>query len=175
MTQNQFKNAKFSKVMSFEAYLYIYLFAEERNKVLRMKNPMQTFYSKTNHRQYLSKFIESVILKMLRAKGADPVKVQDSGKYIDNSKTVSDILGILRIIGSGEYVKDATVRPGRADVRCFYNGKMYNLEVKVGADRMSEAQINEQQRATLNGEEYVIIKTIDDFLDIYNENWRSEI
>lgn len=175
LTQNQFINTKFSKVMSFEAYGYVYQFAENRTKVLKMANPMQTFYSKTNHRQYLSKFIESVIIKMLKDIGADPVKVQDTGKYIDRSRTVTDVLGRKRTIGSGEWVKDKTVKPGRADVRCFFNGKMYNLEVKVGADRLSDAQKKEQVRAATNGEEYVIIKTIDDFLDIYDKNWRIEL
>jgi hypothetical protein len=40
------------------------------------------------------------------------------------------------------------------------------MEIKVGNDRMSELQLIEQKRAISNGEQYIIIKTIDEFIKL---------
>ncbi len=50
---------------------------------------------------------------------------------------------------------------------------MYNLEVKVGADRQSDAQKVEQARCEKMGEKYVIIKTVDDFLCIFDGQFKK--
>jgi hypothetical protein len=128
--------------------------------------PEQYFYSNTKHREYLSKFIESVIILVLRSKGADPIKANDKGRSVDASKVVTNVLGHQRTIGGRIFVKDKSVRPGRADITVFFSKTMYLLEIKVGHDRMSEAQKQEQARAEANGEKYVIIKTVDDFINL---------
>lgn len=111
-------------------------------------------------------------MKLLRGEGADPIKSFDKGKYIDKSRIVTDVTGGKRKIGTGEFVKSKIVQKGRADIVCFYKGEMLNLEVKVGRDKQSDAQVAEQARAERNGERYIIIKTVDDFLNVFNKNWK---
>ena len=156
---------KLSKVCNEESYKYLqeWIIKQNPNMPYPM-DPMQYFYSKTNHRQYLSKWIEAVISKVLKSKGADPQKANDAGTYRDNTKIVTDIIGIQRKIGSGNWTKTSNVKPGRADITCFFKGRMLNLEVKVGNDKMSDLQKIEEIRAKNNNEEYIIIKTIEDFL-----------
>ena len=158
---------KISKVCSEEAYDWLQKWIIDQNPNYPYPDtPMTHFYRNTIHREYLSKWIESVIVKILRSKGADPQKAPDKGQSIDKSKVVTDVLGMKRVIGSRVFVKQKGVRPGRADVTCFFNGKQYNMEIKVGNDRMSELQLIEQKRAISNGEQYIIIKTIDEFIKL---------
>lgn len=162
---------KLSKVCSEQSYIWLQdWIIEQHPRNPYPDNPMNHFYRNTTHREYLSKWIESVMVKVLRSMGADPQKAPDKGTYRNSSKVVTDALGMQRTIGSGNWTKNKSVRPGRADVTCFFNGSlgvgMYNLEVKVGNDRMSDLQIKEKQRAEANGEKYIIIKTIDDFLKL---------
>jgi hypothetical protein len=159
---------KIKSICSAEAYTKLQNWIIERNPNFPYPmKPEQYFYNNTKHREYLSKFIESVIVLMLRSKGADPVKGADKGKAVDKSETITNILGQQRTFKKTIYIKDKSVRAGRADVTCFYKGKMYNFEVKVGSDTQSEDQKKEQRRAEENGEAYIIIKNIDDFLKIY--------
>jgi len=163
--EHLFKRSKLSKIMSFNAYKWLEHWISERHPKGSYPLPVKYyFYKNNNSREYFSKFIENVIIKVLRYEGCDPIKAPDKGRSIDMSKTVKDVTGMVRIIGSRVFVKDERVQVGRADVKCYHRGQMVNFEVKVGSDRQSEAQKAEQQRAESNGEVYLIIKTIDDFI-----------
>jgi hypothetical protein len=160
-------NLKLSAICTPEAYAWLQQWIINRAPSSRYPLPPEKyFYSNTKHREYLSKFIESVIILVLRNRGADPIKAQDKGRSVDGSKVVTNVLGHERRIGGRIFVKDKNVKPGRADIRVFYGSKMLNLEIKVAHDRMSDAQKQEQQRAEANSERYVIIKTVDDFINL---------
>lgn len=162
---------KLDSVCSKESY--VWLQAWIKNEFPSMRYPLEPkdfFYKNVKHREYLSKFIESVIVKVLRSYGADPEKPNDKGKSIDTSKEFIDVVGFTRKIGGRTFIKDKNVKAGRADIKCFFNGKMYNMEVKVGKDRLSDQQKIEMQRALKNGEEYIIIKTVDDFIELINKS-----
>jgi len=130
------------------------------------------YYRNTSHRQYLSKWLESVIVAVLKSHGADPHKAPDRGRRVDKTQVVSDVVGFQKQIGSVIWAKDSRVKVGRADITCFFNGVngigMYNLEVKVGKDRPSKLQLAEKLRAESNGEFWFWVKTLDDFLYICN-------
>ncbi len=160
-------NRKLSAVCTEYSYIWLqnWIVAQMPNNPYPM-TPLQFFYSKTSHREYLSKWLESVISKVLKAKGCDVIKSADAGTYRDNSKVVTDVLGYQRKIGSGGWTKNHNVMKGRADLKTFWGGKMYNFEIKVGKDKMSEHQKAEKTRAEANGEEYIIIKNIEDFLKL---------
>jgi len=136
------------------------------------------FYKKTNHRQYLSKWLEKVMYDITDFEGYAPRKLPDTGKQLDNTEIVTNILGQQKTIGSKIWIKKEYVRPGTADIICFFRGSkglgIYNMEVKVGKDQMSTVQKIEQQRAERAEEFYNIIKTLDDFLDLYKPNWKNE-
>jgi len=166
MTQKQLNRMKLSAVCSLQAYEWLQKWIIERHPGNPYPGEPKTyFYRNTTHRQYLSKFLESVIIKVLRYKGCSPIKANDAGTYRDTSKTVMDVLGNERKIGSGTWSKAANVARGRSDIVVFYNGDLINYEVKVKFDRMSPDQITEKKRAELNGEKYIVIKTVQDFID----------
>ena len=159
---------KLSKICSEECYNWLQNWIKNLFPLNKYPlKPEDFFYKNKSHRQYLSKFIEQVIIKILKHDGNDPINAPDTGKYRDNSKIIEDVVGFKRTIGTGNWTKAANVRPGRADIKCFFKGNMYNMEVKVGKDRMSDDQKLEQTRAKKNKEIYVIIKTVDDFINLY--------
>ena len=153
MTEKQYRMKKLSAVCSLDAYRFLDQYLKDRAKTPYPLSVENTFYRKTNHREYLSKFIESVIMRLLRDLGASSIKAPDKGIFRD-----------------GKWTPNFGVKRGRADVICFVWGQMYNFEVKVRKDSQKDEQRAEQQRAEANGEKYVIIKTVDDFLRIYKEN-----
>jgi len=83
-----------------------------------------------------------------------------------------DVLGNERKIGSGTWVPDSRVKPGTADITCYFNGSMglgmYNMEIKAKKDVMSDMQKKEQTRAEANNEFYIIIRDVDSFLKLIN-------
>jgi len=158
------KNLKLSKVCSQESYSWLQNWIKEQHPTNPYPMAVKDyFYRNTSHRQYLSKFIESVIIRVLKSKGSSPIKANDAGTYRDTSKVVDNVIH-KHTIGSGHWTKAANVSPGRADIICFFNGSMCNYEVKVGKDIMSLVQKQERNRAILNGEKYYIITSVDDFL-----------
>lgn len=172
MTDKQFNRLKLSKVCSLEAYSWLQKWIIERHPGNPYPGePKSYFYRDTSHRMYLSKFIESVIIKVLKSTGASPIKANDAGTYRDTSKTVIDGLGNQRKVGSGTWTKAANVSPGRADVVCFFNGALHNIEVKVGNDKLSTLQLKEMERAVMNGEVFSVVKTIDDFIKLLDVNY----
>lgn len=59
--------------------------------------------------------------------------------------------------------KSGTTR-GIADVQVTFQGKTYNLEIKVGRDRQSEVQKEVERKIKAAGGHYAIIHRFDDFL-----------
>lgn len=53
---------------------------------------------------------------------------------------------------------------GIADVQVTFQGKTYNLEIKVGKDRQSEVQKEVERKIKAAGGHYAIIHCFDDFL-----------
>jgi len=158
MTQAQLSRSKLGQICSLQAYEWLQeLIIQWHPNQPYPLTPKQSFYKNTSHRQYLSKYIEAVIVKTLRKVGGDPINSVDSGQLITDAR------------GNKKYVFNAKVKKGRADVKCFIFGKMVNFEVKVGKDRMSDYQHEEKARAEANGEVYLIIRSIDDFMEWYKK------
>lgn len=76
--------------------------------------------------------------------------------------------GQSRIInGKAQWTK-GTTRKGTADIHAIVKGRHISIEVKIGKDQMSEAQIREQQKITSAGGLYFIAKDMVSFLEWYN-------
>jgi hypothetical protein len=157
MTPSQFAQKKLSAVCSMESYEWLQRYFDERNPLpykLKVEDHLKV---KTNDRFYLSKLMESVIKRLCKDYGADPIKAADRGRQIKSK-------------GKTIYIRQAIVKRGRADVVCFIFGRMYNIEVKAPNDRMSEEQETERERAERNGEVYLIICSIDDVVKWWVDN-----
>ena len=146
----QYKACKFSVVCDYDAYLRLF----EWNLTRYNRYPIsitKSFYTATANRFYLSRWLESVIIKYSKSQGWRAEKPYDKGAKV-KSKSGKEI-----------WVKTGYSRAGTADLMCVIKGMVYNIEVKVGKDRASESQLKEQKRAESNNEKYIIIKNLSDW------------
>ena len=108
------------------------------------------------------------IIDWIKANGYQAERISNTGRYIDNSKIVTDSMGFQKKIGSGQYIK-GTGTNGTADISATIKGRSIKLEVKIGADRQSEAQKKYQEDIERAGGIYIIVKDFDEFMNFYKK------
>jgi hypothetical protein len=108
------------------------------------------------------------IIDWIKANGYQAERISNTGRYIDNSKIVTDSMGFQKKIGSGQYIK-GTGTNGTADISATIKGRSIKLEVKIGKDRQSEAQKKYQSDIERAGGIYIIVKDFDEFMNFYKK------
>ena len=118
------------------------------------------------------KRIESFLL----ASGQYASIIENRGQRKDNRKTVTDVIGRQKVIGSVEFIGSG-MRRGLADIKAVINGKPVDIELKRiyknGKDRQSDYQKLEQQRIEEAGGLYIIVSSFQDFYEWYENFNRS--
>jgi hypothetical protein len=155
MTEKQFQSLKLSAVCSYEAYQWLERITLKMQGSFPYPTPVKDFYYKiTGHRQYLSKFLESVIVKLVDKHGGFAKKVETTGVQI-KTKTGKQI-----------YVKAGHKITGEPDVMTIINGQTVYFEVKVGWDELTPEQIGMIIRLESAGAKIFIVRTVDDILNL---------
>jgi len=108
------------------------------------------------------------IIHFVKANGYQAERISNTGRYIDNSKVVTDSMGFQKRIGSGQYIK-GTGTNGTADISLTIKGKSIKAEIKIGKDRQSEAQKKYQADIERAGGIYIIVKDFDKFINFYKK------
>jgi hypothetical protein len=98
--------------------------------------------------------------------GGQAERISNTGRYIDESRIVTDVLGNRKKIGTGKYIK-GTGTNGTADISATFKGKSIKIEIKM-KDKQSEVQKEYQQAIERAGGIYFICHTFDEFLDKFN-------
>lgn len=76
--------------------------------------------------------------------------------------------GIMRKVnGQMKWTKGMTAK-GTADIDSIIKGKPVKIEIKIGKDRLSEAQHKEKARIERAGGIYFVARNMDEFLKFYN-------
>jgi hypothetical protein len=107
------------------------------------------------------------IIDFLRLSGHKAERVNNSGRYLDGSKVVTDVLDRKTKIGSGRWIQGSGVR-GTADISTTIRGKSVNKEVKM-KDRQREDQKRYKITVEKAGEVYWLVRSFEQFLTYYNE------
>jgi hypothetical protein len=94
-------------------------------------------------------------------------RINTMGRVIDKRKTVTDVVGRQKTIGSMTYIPTTGVR-GSADISALFMGKSYEIEVKIGKDRQSTHQKIYQQQIERSGGVYIIVRSMDDFFNYWD-------
>lgn len=112
----------------------------------------------------------------IQAHGYQAERVSTTGRMIDNTKRVRDVVGFDRTIGSMEWIP-GTGTKGSADIHVTMPLKGSNgfgvsikIEIKIGKDRMSDHQKKYCEQITIAGGVYLVVKTIDDLLSWWDMN-----
>lgn len=134
-----------------------------------------TYISKTTTTNGLTR----AVVEYIKLMGWDAKLQPNQGRYVKGKKTYTDSVGFARTIGSDGYIPGVN-RKGIADITSFVDGVNLEIEIKneKTKDRMSEAQVIEQQRNELFGpsRRYVVYRNFDEAvndLDQYSDNPRK--
>ena len=109
--------------------------------------------------------LTKAIVKWINLNGYQAERISTSGRWVDNSKVVTDVLGNRKKIGSGKYIKGSGTK-GSADISATIKGKSIKIEVKM-KDKQSEAQKEYQKAIERAGGIYFIAKDFNSFYEFY--------
>ena len=96
--------------------------------------------------------------------GTHAERISNEGRTIDTRKTITNVVGQVRQIGSIKRIK-SSMQLGTADISATILGRSVKIEVKIGNDRQSLNQ-KEYQRQIENAKGYYVIAK--DFETFYN-------
>lgn len=112
---------------------------------------------------------EKLIIEFLKLSGHQAEKIAVSGRFIDNSRSEVTSTGFRQTIGSKKYIPSTSTK-GSADISSTIYGVAVKWEVKFSStDKQSEHQKIYQQAIENSKGFYFIIKTLDQFYEIYQE------
>ena len=111
-----------------------------------------------------------LIIDCIRHDGGQAERINTTGIPIDTRQQVTDIMGRTRTIGS------LTWRPsgstvGSADISATIKGRSVKIEVKIGRDKMSDAQRRYQCDIEQAGGLYYVAKNFTDFWKWYHQTF----
>ena len=121
---------------------------------------------KTKYTDSTANGLTKCIVDWVNLNGYQAERISTTGRYIDNSKIVTDVLGNSKRIGSGKYIKGSGTK-GSADISATIRGKSIKIEVKLNKDKQSDYQIKYQQDIERAGGIYFIAKDFDQFIEFY--------
>ncbi len=108
------------------------------------------------------------IKSFIQVKGGQCERICTTGRQIDNTKIFTDVLGHQRVIGSLNWIKGNATN-GSADISATINGRSVKIEVKIGRDRMSEAQMDYKAEIEAAGGVFYVAMDFTSFLNWYNQ------
>jgi len=113
------------------------------------------------------------VISWLTLNGWQAERISTTGRYIDNSKIVTNVLGQQMKIGTGKYIK-GTGTNGSADISSTIKGYSIKWEVKM-KDKQSDAQKAYQAAIEKAGGKYFIIHDFDEFMMLYKGIMEQDI
>lgn len=116
--------------------------------------------------------LTKLVIKWIELHGGQAERINTMGRMVDGRKVVTDVLGRKGMIGSMNYIPTTGTR-GSADISCVINGRAIKIEVKVGKDRQSDAQKAYEQSITAAGGVYLIVRTMDQFVEWWDETIKT--
>lgn len=111
--------------------------------------------------------LQKAITDFLVFSGHQCERIAVTGRYIDNSKVITDVLGSKRRIGSGKWIR-SSMQKGSSDLSAVIFGLAVKIEVKM-KDSQSPDQKAYQQQVERAGGKYWICRSFEEFLSFYNE------
>lgn len=141
----------------------------------RKQYPNNPYLMDYQHKDNSANGLTRCIIDFLKYNGMQGERINNTGRYVNDKTKFVDSVGYNREIGSGKYIK-GTGTNGTADISatipCLIKGVLIGMsvkfEVKYGKDRQSEAQKEYEDNILQSGGHYFIIRTFDEFLEIFD-------
>lgn len=140
-------------------------FEEHKAKYPNFPYPIKPKYSDAS-----SNGLTKCVIDFIKVKGFHAERINSTGSMRDNTKTITDVLGRKRTIGSVTWIK-STTQNGTADISATIKGKSIKIEIKCAASGdkyQSEGQKIYQKQIEASGGVYLIVREFSDFYDWFN-------
>lgn len=124
------------------------------------------YVPKTKFSDKTANGLTKAVIAFLTLSGHQAERINTTGRYLDNSKIVTDCIGRQRVLGKGKWIP-GTSTPGSADISSTIKGLSVKWEVKM-KDRQSQAQKEYQEAIEKAGGKYFIIHNFEEFINYYN-------
>jgi hypothetical protein len=136
---------------------------------IRQKYPTapETYLPIKKYNDNSANALTKCIIDFLTFLGYQAERINTMGRYVDDSKIITDVVGFQRKIGSGKYIK-GTGTKGSADISATIKGRSVKIEVKYGKDKQSDYQKEYQQAIERAGGVYIIARDFDGFKEWYD-------
>jgi len=108
--------------------------------------------------------LTNYVVNIINWLGGNATRISSAGRMVDTKQKQASgtVLTIKKYIPS-------TTRKGSSDITSTIKGRSVKFEIKIGNDKASSYQLEEQQREIKAGGYYFFIKTPDDFWQCYNK------
>lgn len=150
MKKGHFQNSRFAEIMSHDAFEVL-----DQRLIQSQKQP----YPLTANAYFAKSKGTNLLAKMIAW------QLRNDGHYTYRNNTT----GVPRRMrdGSIKWVPGSTYAKGAGDIFSTINGRACFIEIKVGKDRVSEAQEKFKAGIEKSGGVYVVVRTFDEFLKEY--------
>lgn len=111
------------------------------------------------------------IIDWINFNGYQAERINSMGRPIDNRKSVTDVLGNTRTVGSIKWVKGQS-QNGTSDISATIKGRSVKIEVKclgTGDRYQSQEQKEYQKSVERAGGVYIIARTFQGFMNWYDK------
>lgn len=137
----------------------------------KLKHPDLPYHSCKDFKVSKAAGLTQATIYFLRLKGAQAERVSSTGRYLDNSVKVTNVLGQTRILGSGKWIPGSSTK-GTADISATIPNKdgigvSVKIEVKIGKDKQSEAQRKYQESVERAAGIYLLISSLSQLMNWY--------
>ena len=110
--------------------------------------------------------LTKAVITFLTLHGHQAERINTTGRYLDNSKIVTDCIGRQRVLGKGKWIPGTSTK-GSADISAIVKGISVKLEIKM-KDKQSQAQKDYQQAVENAGGKYYLVHSFEEFISYYN-------
>lgn len=161
---------KSTRYRKSEAVKYLESLANEAARK-RYPNTPTKYLAPRQYRDDTANGLTQCVIDFIRISGGQAERINSTGRRIDSQITFCDVIGCQRTIGSTKWIK-GTGTNGTADISATIGGRSVKIEIKIGRDRMSEAQKLYQQSIEQAGGIYIVSSSFEQFLTWYNLKFR---
>lgn len=120
--------------------------------------PQSKFSDKTANQ------LTNCILKWLELHNCWATRINTTGRYLQGEQYV-DVLGHKKQL-PGKWIP-GTTRHGTADIHAVIASRHVSIEIKIGRDRMSDAQHKTREAIEQSGGVFWVVTSFDQFMEQY--------
>lgn len=124
-------------------------------------NIPESKFIKNTYKDSTANGLTKAITTFIQLNGYQAERINTMGVARKKMRTDGKVIGITWTKGTGT--------PGSADISATIRGRSVKIEVKIGKDRQSEAQMRYQESIEKAGGIYIIARDFDSFVEWYDQ------